>query len=361
MTSNTGPLNVVLVLPGVAPNPIGGYKVAFEYANSLSRSGHSVRIVQSWDFQGEQPYSAPLQRARRMRQLKAVLMNQRPNWFALDPDITVVNRFRARHTDAADADVVVATAARTAQFVMTACKAGGSAGIYFIQHFEDWDLPDERLRDTWKLPLHKIVIAPWLADIGETIGVDTTLIPNAIDPLEFPRGPDILERPLLVAAMLSPMPFKRADMVFEMFRDVLEAVPGASGVAFGVDPRPTALDTRVEYVQRPSRAHLRHIYQSARVYVCASDAEGWHLPPAEAMSSGAAIVSTEIGGVTAYASGSARFVPPGDSAALANAVVEVLSDQELNSRLANLGHAKIVRYSPAMAARSFEEEIRKLR
>ncbi|MCL3817236.1 glycosyltransferase family 4 protein [Aeromicrobium wangtongii] len=351
---------MTIVLPGIAPNPIGGYKVAFEYANAMSRSGNAVRVLQAWDFKGGPRRSTLLQRVRRLARLKDVVSNKRPQWFELDAEIQVINRYTARAADVDGADIIVATAARTAGFVAAACDLYGVPGAYFIQHYEEWDLPAAKLRETWKLPLHKIVIAPWLVEVGESMGVTTSLVPNAIDPLEFPPGPPVKDRPLLVAAMLSPMPFKRADLICEMFCRVLDANPRATGVAFGVGTRPNELDPRVEYVQRPSRAQLRHVYQNARIYVCASDAEGWHLPPAEAMSSGAAVVSTEIGGVTAYAAGSARFVEPGDVDGLAQAVVEVLSDERLNSHLANLGSLAMKSYSPTRAAESFEKEIRSL-
>lgn len=358
--TNSGPISVTIVLPGIAPNPIGGYKVAFEYANAMARSGNTVKILQAWNFNGQPQYLGLPRRLRRVKHLRAVRENARPNWFKLDSKVEVVNRFTAHTSDTAGSNVVVATAAQTARFVAEACSSNGSAGAYFIQHYETWDLPSAELQATWRLPLRKLVIAPWLADIGDSLGVSTELVPNAIDASEFPRGPAVDQRPMLVAAMLSPMPFKRADIVCDMFTQVLDGVPSARGIAFGVESRPSELDARVEYVQRPTRDELRRIYQAARIYVCASDAEGWHLPPAEAMASGAAIVSTEIGGVTAYAADSARFVPAGDTNALSRAVIEVLAAEPLNILLSDRGYAAITRYTPEMAARSFEAQLKEL-
>ena len=36
---------VTFVLPGHGKNPIGGYKVAYEYANHLQARGHEVTVI----------------------------------------------------------------------------------------------------------------------------------------------------------------------------------------------------------------------------------------------------------------------------------------------------------------------------
>src|SRR3546814_17749375 len=63
--------------------------------------------------------------------------------------------------------------------------------------------------------------------------------------------------------------------------------------------------------------------------VCSSDlGEGWHLPPAEAMACGCAVVSTDIPGVFDYAleGTTALLAPPGDSATLADRLTELLDE-----------------------------------
>lgn len=357
-------MRVSFVLPGWPREPVGGYKVAYQYANHLARAGHSVTVLHAKTFSGQPvPVSSGGQLKYLLsvgavaQDLRAVVTDAPPRWYPLDERVRVVNRLRGQESDLSDSDVVVATGVTTADFVAGVCASTGAAGAYFIQHFEDWTFPAEVVEATWRLPLRKIVIAPWLADIADRLGVDSALVPNAIDAEEFSRGPAVADRPVAVAAMVSPVAFKRADLLAKMFVDVHEAIPSVECLAFGVAPRPASLPEHVRYLQQPSRDRLSAIYRDARVYVCASDAEGWHLPPAEATLSGAAVVSTDISGVRVYASDFARFVPPGDGEALSEAVIATLRDEQTNSAMAERGYAALSSYTLDDAGRAFEEQL----
>ena len=37
-------MNIAFVLPAIADYPIGGYKIAYEYANRLQKKGHQVMV-----------------------------------------------------------------------------------------------------------------------------------------------------------------------------------------------------------------------------------------------------------------------------------------------------------------------------
>jgi glycosyltransferase involved in cell wall biosynthesis len=75
------------------------------------------------------------------------------------------------------------------------------------------------------------------------------------------------------------------------------------------------------------------------------------------MSSGAAVVSTDIGGVMAYARGVSSTAPPGDAPGLAQRVVELLDDLDRCQELATAGRERIRNYDLRVAAGAFEEEV----
>ena len=79
------------------------------------------------------------------------------------------------------------------------------------------------------------------------------------------------------------------------------------------------------------------------MYLCPSESEGWHLPPAEAMACGCAVVSTDIAGVHDYAvhGETALLAPVGDVAGLGSHLVTLLTDEEARVRLARAGHERI--------------------
>jgi glycosyltransferase involved in cell wall biosynthesis len=247
----------------------------------------------------------------------------------------------------------VATAVQTAPLVAKVAGQRNIRGAYFLQHFEDWSAPRDYVEATWRLPLTRIVIAPWLREKGDALGIATILVPNAIDPSDMPAGPPIADRRTHVIALVSETPWKRTDLVVSLMCQMETAIPEFKGVTFGRCARPTGLPDSVTHYDNPDREILRKLYQSSRVYVCASDHEGWHLPPAEAMASGAAVVSTDIGGVRAYAASTAEFAPVGDGDALTELATRLVRDPAACQSRASSGQARILGYGPEDAAAAF--------
>lgn len=348
---------VHILLPGYASRPVGGYKVVYEYANHLASLPRvKVEVHESFAFlHAHKPGDHPLPIfSLALKRLKSFVAKRlRPRWFALDPRVeerswVALPRFVVRA-----GDVVVATSAGTVPFAAQTVNRGGGRGIYFIQHFESWSMPEDFVIETWRAGLRNVVIAPWLADIAYDLGVPAELVPNGVDASSFPKGPPLSERAPSVLALLSSVPFKRADLLVQAFIQLHEARPDVMIKTFGTDERPAALPTFVEHHKQPRPEVLRALYASSTVYMTASDAEGWHLPPAEALLSGAALVSTDIGGVRAYADGVALFVPVGDPHALALAALDVLEHPESAQQRTDKGRDKLIAWGPREAATAF--------
>lgn len=347
--------SIAIVLPGYARGAVGGYKVVYEYANYLVDHGHSVSLIQMLPA-----HEAPrLSGWRRVRRAIRSRLNRakRPQWFTLDDRVSVANYDRPVHGAIPRCDVLMATAVETAQLVADVAQERGLTGMHFVQHYEDWVLGSDFVDGTWRLPLHKIVIAPWLKQKADDLDVESVLVPNGIDASSFPVGPPISDRPMQVMALVSPASWKRTDLIAQVMAIIARTMPEVHLRTFGVAEKPALLPDSVEHIQLPNPAQLRELYQQSRIHICASDNEGWHLPPAEAMSSGAAVVSTDINGVRAYADGVALFSPVGDADRLAENVLRLLKDETLCSTVAASGNERIRLYSPERAAESFEREI----
>ncbi|SMD06346.1 glycosyltransferase family 4 protein [Kibdelosporangium aridum] len=84
---------------------------------------------------------------------------------------------------------------------------------------------------------------------------------------------------------------------------------------------------------------------SAEVVCVPSLFEGFSLPAAEAMACGVPIVATLGGALPEVIGDAGVFVPPGDSAALARALVDLLDDPALRARLGQRGIARAGRLS----------------
>jgi glycosyltransferase involved in cell wall biosynthesis len=90
------------------------------------------------------------------------------------------------------------------------------------------------------------------------------------------------------------------------------------------------------------------------IFVLSSDSEGTSLSLLEAMASGVAAVATAVGGTPDVfgPDGAGQLVPPGDTAALASALADLLRDADRRRELAGKGRAWVeLHYSfEAMAA-----------
>src|SRR5215203_3276323 len=155
-------MKITFVLP--VADMGGGVKVVTIYAKALEARGHKVVIV-----------SVPRPTIAFRHKLRSLIRDQ--HWPQEDkaPSSHLDGTGLHHHVldscrpvmdaDVPDADVVIATWWETAEWVARLSPRKG-VKVYFIQHHEVFPyLPVARCDATYRLPLHKIVIARWLADV----------------------------------------------------------------------------------------------------------------------------------------------------------------------------------------------------
>src|SRR5436305_934388 len=144
----------------------GGVRIIRGYARHLRERGHEVLVV------SRPPRRATVREKVRSAWTKQPLPNEARRGPTHLDDGQVPHRVIDAHrpiraSDVPDADVVVATWWETAHWVAAFPPSKG-AQAYFIQGYEVSDyLPERTLDETWRLPMHKIVIARWLAKPAE--------------------------------------------------------------------------------------------------------------------------------------------------------------------------------------------------
>src|SRR5262249_8975889 len=151
------------LLPGQSRRPAGGFKVVYEYANRLTRRGHTVSVVHPWDCAPPSSLGAGLEARLGAARLRLRGRGIAP-WFDFDPGVGLASVTYPAASTLPAFDVLVATAWHTAPWV--AAAAGEERGVYLIQGYETWDGEVERVRETWRLPLRKVVISRWLEEIA---------------------------------------------------------------------------------------------------------------------------------------------------------------------------------------------------
>jgi glycosyltransferase involved in cell wall biosynthesis len=255
----------------------------------------------------------------------------------------------------AGVDVVVATAWHTAERL-----GPDPRGIYLLQHYEIWGGVQERVDATWRLGLQKIVISEWLRDKARELGAgEATVVPNAIDLNVFNLDvPPERRSPDEVAMMWHKMEWKGSAEGLEALRIVKVTRPNLHVTLFAASRKPRGMPDWVTYVQNANESQLRAIYNRAAVLISPSHSEGWALPPAEAMACGAAVVTTDNGGVRDYAKNhlTAMITRIRDPEAMAKAIIELLNDHSRRYRIALAGHELMAnKYNWATSTDLFEE------
>lgn len=92
------------------------------------------------------------------------------------------------------------------------------------------------------------------------------------------------------------------------------------------------------------RDDMPSVYAASDIVVLCSDNEGTPVSLIEALASGVAVVGTRVGGVPSVVTDRATglLVPPGDPAALAEAVLRLVDDGALRARLGSAGRKDVV-------------------
>ena len=179
------------------------------------------------------------------------------------------------------------------------------------------------------------------------------IVPNGVDEF-FSPGDDVEDDYILFAGTLEPR--KGIDDLIAAY----DALP---------EPRPRLVlagdrgwKTRFETIGYVSREKLRDLYRRAKIFVYPSHAEGFGIPPLEAMACGAPVVATRVGAIPEFAGDAALLVDPGDRDGLRNAIARLLRDPALRRELRARGPERAKRYrwdtSAATMTRLLEDAAR---
>lgn len=179
----------------------------------------------------------------------------------------------------------------------------------------------------------------------------TVVVANPVDDSRFNSAGmsvDRNEAQLLYVGNL--LKRKRIDILLLALKKVREANPNARLVIIGSGPKLDSLHSLVTelglqdgvvFRGQVSDSELASAYRSAAAFVLPSEAEVFGLVIVEALLSGAPVISTRTAGASSIIdSGSTGLlVPIGDSAELAQAIIEVLSDGPKAQAMAARGQA----------------------
>lgn len=282
-------MKINFVLPSIGHS--GGIDVIYQYADLLTKAGHDVLIYKEIKASNLYRYLDPAKNL--LHQIyctaKAAVQAFKPR-ASYDRFVFILNDKTVR-----DADVVVATARPTAHRVVRLSAKKGRK-YYFVQDFEVWE-GKEASRESYELPLQKIVISSWINQrLQETLGIGPfPVVYNGLDKALYHAVDVEKEQSTIYFLMLNHrLQKKGVKNGLDAFEEITKTHPNSKLRMFGMCDR-SNLPDYVEYYQNPSKEQLVELYSSSDIFLFPSLEEGWGLTPLEAMACGCVVVGTRTG------------------------------------------------------------------
>lgn len=155
---------------------------------------------------------------------------------------------------------------------------------------------------------------------------------------------------LLIGVIGRLSPEKGQAVFLDAFDIVARALPNSKAVLVGEGPERPALEASVKAAGQEKHVQfagyqmdMSSVYKALDLVVIPSLSEGLPNVLLEAFLHGKSVIATAVGGIPAVMQGvlSKCLVPPGDARALAEKILEILSDSELRAELSEAGRKNV--------------------
>ncbi len=309
----------------------GGVRVVAIHARKLQEKGHHVEVI-----------SFPRKRPPLKARVKHFLKHLRPYPFlsqgpthleSMEVPWTIMERpGPLKDEDLPEADVLVLTWWETVEWTRGLSLSRG-VPCHFVQAYEIFGGPKEKVDEVLSLPTFKITVSKWLEELLEKrfSPPGLALVPNSVDLERFrvpPRGKQELPT---AGVMYSTTPNKGCDLAFAAFEEARRRDPRLRLVSFGhpESPREPPLPEGATYFSEPAQEEIPGIYASCDVWIFPGRNEGFGLPILEAMACRTPVVATPAGAAPEILQdGRGVLVPQDDPKAMAEGILRVTSMEE---------------------------------
>lgn len=357
-------MKINIILPYFSKRPGGGLKVMYQYANQLNENGHDVVVYHSSRTRWTQrPQKYFLYLASSFRHLvRSAPASKRPSWFDLSPEIESVEVPKIKNRYIRDADIIFSTWWATAIEISLLDPSKG-AKHNLIQDYEAvMTKRTELVHQSYQTPIAHIVIATYLQPLIEKYsGKKPPVIPNAISHDQF-----FVEKPVRDRDRKKIMMFysrgarKGSKYGLQSLQKVAEAFPDIEVIFFCAENiPPNNLNFKFSFYHQPD--NLRELFNSASIFITPSLHEGWGLPAMEAMACGCACVCTNVEGHLDFMTNekTALLVAPARPDEMADAIIQLIKNDELRINLALAAEKNIQSFSWQNSTRLLEQEFQK--
>ena len=305
----------------------GGTRVIATYARELASRGHLVTVVStpdrrkfSWRKQVKFALGLEKRPPKRIKTPLFDFLKERHVWSASNEQILP--------SEVPDADVVIATWWRTAEWV-NAFPASKGRKFYLLQDYEVFNNRfSDRVADTYAYDLKKVAVSSYIRKVVSeshptNVG-DIAVIPNAVDLKQF----DVPERgrrtdAFTIGFVLSHEERKNVGLAIDALTRLRERGVEFRAIAFGRGPKQgkTFVPDWVEYQRAPAQNKIAQIYAECDVWLFPTRTEGFGLPLLEAMACRTPVLGTDAGAAPDIINGKNGEILPHDPEAFAEAIL----------------------------------------
>jgi glycosyltransferase involved in cell wall biosynthesis len=350
----------------------GGTRVLLNFANELFRLGHEVSIsTANYDRwfnleKGIKVYSPRFAKVSLYKHYGIELVNRKIGHSNLQEEINFLKKLSRI---VPNSDVNIATFSPTAYIAFF--KSPLSVPFYHMQHMETLMTNDAEIRNlirsTYFLPIPKVANSKWLQDrvlklTGEKVDVVNPAIEHEIF---YPRENINTNSNNINIVALGKGGWKNPNLIYEAVKEVRSMKITDKSIVlhfFGHKvPQGILIDNKETVFHYDiSDDDLATLYSSSDIQITASTAESFPLPPLEAMACGTSVITTPYG-VEDYAIDGVNsiIVQPNSKQELKSAIIKLIEDEDLRSKLSKNGILTANRYKYKDQAKLYEKILKK--
>lgn len=337
----------------------GAFRSTYELSNRLILKGHTVRIYYPIIpfFEGNSIFSFSAVFTFLKGLLRSFYRRNKVPWFDVAAETKsplLINNFFIE-----DADVIIANHWMTAKSVFRLSPSKGKK-FYFIRDIEDWADYFKCEIEAFKLPMQRLVVSEWVGNyLKHKLGLEVSaIVNNGINFDSFSSENKSPNDNICLGFLYAKHPMKGSEYGFRVLNMIKLKYPNVKILIFGFPKKPK-LNFDFTYIHRPTGDILKSVYNQIDIFLFTSTQEGWGNPPLEAMVSECAVVTTNVGCVSARIIHNVTGIvcPPGDVDKLINGVEELILSKDKRVEMGRAAKKFLVPFNWDMAADDFVKAI----
>lgn len=288
-------IKIAIILPGPAYQPVGGYKIIYDYFSNFDNFEISYIYPLKFSF-----FEYNFIKNSKFFCKKIFFKYILPEYYKwANNKLKKQNHrivYRLNEKILKEYDLIIATSVETA-IEIKKFNINNIPVIYFIQHFENWNVSKEKVIETYHYGFYNIVVSKWLKDILIQNNCKVNLyLPNPVDDDFYIKIPITKRNPKSIIFMYHKDEWKGSKEAIEIANILKHKFRDIEISCFSRFNKPGNLPNYINFFKSPSRVELNNLFNKHFIYLFTSYKEGFGLPPAEAMKAGCLIVGTKAGG-----------------------------------------------------------------